>query len=229
MTTTKPESAEAVAWAVVGNKSGDVLNVFHGPAEKMRADSTYWPEHGFHVRPLVYGGTAPPRPEASGLSRSLKLAAAEEQAEAWQAVCALLSELRPDWAVGPGTGQELALAAIRHGLATAPRQASKWKRIIGNWQERVAAAGFNGVEEAIEAIEASIAPQQASAPDASVVGVEGMVERVTEAVVGWATLPGDSPAEPEQVAELRKVISAALADQSLKNESDQEQQGGTSE
>lgn len=40
---------------------------------------------------------------------------------------------------------------------------------------------------------------------------EAMVERVTEAVVGWATLPGDSPAEPELVAELREVISAALA------------------
>ena len=42
---------------------------------------------------------------------------------------------------------------------------------------------------------------------------EAMVERVTEAVVGWATLPGDSPAEPELVAELREVISAALAGQ----------------
>ena len=68
--------------------------------------------------------SAPPRQEASGLSRSLKLTPAEEQAEAWQAVCALLSELRPGWTVGPGTGQELALAAIRHGLATPPQQAS---------------------------------------------------------------------------------------------------------
>jgi len=49
---------------------------------------------------------------------------------------------------------------------------------------------------------------------------EAMVERVTEAVVGWGTLPGDSPAEPEQVAELREVISAALAGQ---------QQGGPQE
>lgn len=48
-----------------------------------------------------------------GLSRSLKLAAAEEQAEAWQAVCSILNELRPNWAVGHGSGINLALNAIR--------------------------------------------------------------------------------------------------------------------
>lgn len=41
----------------------------------------------------------------------------------------------------------------------------------------------------------------------------GMVERVTSAVVTWATLPGDLPAAPEDVAELRDVIAAAVAGQ----------------
>lgn len=49
-----------VVWAVVSNKSGEILNVFHGTREKWLADTKYWPEHGFRTRPLVYGDTAPP-------------------------------------------------------------------------------------------------------------------------------------------------------------------------
>lgn len=142
-----------------------------------------WPIRALYAHP------PPSAPQqASDLSRSLKLAAAEEQAEAWQAVCALLSELRPGWAAGPGSGQELALAAIRHAFATPPPSApvgdaedmvldaiewrapsapvgsDRWKALIGQWQRRVEAAGYDGVEDALDAAVAS-----KSAP----VGVEG--------------------------------------------------------
>lgn len=42
-----------------------------------------------------------------------------QRADAWMAVCALLRELRPGWASGPGSAQEQALEAIR-AMASQP-------------------------------------------------------------------------------------------------------------
>lgn len=39
----------------------------------------------------------------------------------------------------------------------------------------------------------------------------GVVDRIVNAVVAWGSLPGDPPAEPEQVAGLRDAVTAALA------------------
>lgn len=74
-----------------------------------------------------------------GLSRSLKLAAAEEQAEAWQAVCSILNELRPNWAVGHGSGINLALNAIRSLSAPVADDAMVERALnakVGNWPVR---------------------------------------------------------------------------------------------
>lgn len=113
------------------------------------------------------------------------------------------------------------------GLVAEWRTTAVRKRAHGSG---VAVAETNGYDMAANGLERALAQQPATCgtcrevirPDAltgttcKCATVDGaMVDRVTDAVVAWGSLPGDPPAESEQVAELRGVIAAAFAAHAL--------------
>lgn len=68
----------------------------------------------------------------------MMMSSQEQQAMAWSEVCKVLDEVSPKWWVGKGTGQELAVKAIKE-LASPPKKTTypTLKAMAMNYQEHV--------------------------------------------------------------------------------------------